>query len=266
MALHTTEGTEAGAHPVPVPGGPEFALAGERDLPIFATHSDRRARLVLGIGGGLTALTVLWLAALLAGAFGLRGLSVVPLPEVGGDGAPAAGSALQTDNSSRSNPGPNLRNANGRAVRHVAGARFRGSAEPGLSARRGRRFSPATSRPRGGRFDGLTPRSAVPQQGPAQQTAPSSSPAAPIPAQRPQEAAPAAPPRTVPSGTRPGGTAPATTSHPTYTPSGKAIPAGQNGPSPAGPPSALPDRSQAVDRGAGAREPPQRGRWAGAGS
>jgi hypothetical protein len=244
--LPTTEGIETGARAAPVPSALEFVSARERERPVFVTDTDRRARLVLGVGGGLATVAVLWCAALLAGAFGLRGLPAVPLPQVGGgDEAPAPGAGLREEDRSGRAPDPDRRDGDTQQIhrrdRKQAGARIRGSGAPGLS---GPRLRPERE------LGGPTPPSPLPQQAPSERTAPASRPA-PIPAQPPQRAAPAAPPRTEPYGTGAGENAPNTRHHPTYTPSGKAVPAGQDKPSPAEPPSALPD--QAVDRRASAR-------------
>jgi hypothetical protein len=243
MALPTTEGIEASAHAVPIPSGQEFLSAQEREAPVFATHTAHRARVVIGAGAGLATLAVLWLAALLVGAFGLRGLPPVPLPQMGSDEAPATGAGLRND---RSDSDSSLRDGDRPMYRRdvggkLEGPRTRGSEAPGQTGPR--------TRP-GRDLDGYTP-TTLPQQAPSQRIVPAGSPVAAIPQQPYQRTVPAAQPKKAPSGTGAGGTAPATSPDPTYTPSGKPIPAGRDTSAPAGPPSALPD--QALDRRASAR-------------
>src|ERR671924_1796690 len=56
----------------------------ERERLVFVDETARRHRLILGIGAGLATLAALWLAALLAGAFGLRDLPLIALPDGAG--------------------------------------------------------------------------------------------------------------------------------------------------------------------------------------
>src|SRR5881409_2884512 len=94
MSLPTTEGVEVVAGARPALSRAKLVPAEERVRPVFVSATDRRARLVLAIGAGLATLTVLWVAALLAGAFGLRGLPLVPLSRIAGGNHAQAGTAL----------------------------------------------------------------------------------------------------------------------------------------------------------------------------
>jgi hypothetical protein len=69
------------------------ASASRRDAPIFVSADGRRSRLLKRLGQTVAALTILWLAALLAGAVGLGRLPGVHLPQTGsqaGDTSPAS--------------------------------------------------------------------------------------------------------------------------------------------------------------------------------
>jgi hypothetical protein len=56
----------------------------ERERPVFASDTHRRARALKAIGWVLAAATALWLVALVLGAFGLRPLPEIGLPQVPG--------------------------------------------------------------------------------------------------------------------------------------------------------------------------------------
>jgi hypothetical protein len=118
---------------------------------VFVSVDGRRSRFLKGLGQGMAALTVIWLAALLAGAFGLGRLPGVSLPQVASDpggASPAAGSF--PDGGS----GPASGKAGGRASGHpgrrsaesaswsrqsgsLSGPALPGQSESGPSLRRG---------------------------------------------------------------------------------------------------------------------------------
>src|SRR4051812_16694160 len=83
---------DAAVETQPFIAAPEAATSHETQ--VFVSADGRRSRFLKRLGQAAAALTVLWLAALLAGAFGLGRVPGVPLPQVAshsGGGASAAG-------------------------------------------------------------------------------------------------------------------------------------------------------------------------------
>jgi hypothetical protein len=171
---------EAAVEAQPFIAVPEAATADETQ--VFVSADGRRSRFLKRLGQGVAVLTVIWLSALLAGAFGLGRLPGVSLPHVASDSggaSPAAGSF--PDGGSGASSGK----AGGAANGH-AGSR---SAESGFSSRHGgalsgpalpgHRESGPSSR-HGGSVGGSQPGGAgTGQRGGGASPGPSRSPAAP---------------------------------------------------------------------------------------
>ncbi|HEX8052047.1 MAG TPA: hypothetical protein VF517_03580 [Thermoleophilaceae bacterium] len=122
----------------------------EDERPVFASETQRRARVLRVLGWTLASATALWLVALVLGAFGLHPLPSLGLPDVpGGSGATA-----QTDRGAGDQAVRNVERAGAdRDATRLAAARDEaarddaaGSARGERSARRGSgdREAPAT--------------------------------------------------------------------------------------------------------------------------
>ena len=147
--------------------------------PVFASETHRRARVMRVVGWVLAVLTALWLTALVLGAFGLKPLPGIPVPQLSGTdgGAPRT----QTAPSESSTPArPAARAAGSSAASGREASDSRSSARRGESSRGDGSSSGRSSERGAGSSRSSTPRSTDQPSSPAP-TTPAAPPATTTP-------------------------------------------------------------------------------------